>query len=313
MAAFAFLAFKWISYIFIFFLEFLDIINEAEPNPKYWSGASSTSTNVNYQQAADRKKTGPDRKLTKFNEYILTLLKLRLGLVSHFLGDLFGISNSRVSQIFITWISLLNSVLSPCIKWPSKRKVKKYMPKSFKTSFPKTRSIIDCTEIFIQKPRSPTAQHKTYSSYKSHNTFKCLVSITPEGAFSFVSDLWGGNASDRFITENSGYLDLISAGDEVMADRGFLIRDLLTERRATLVIPPFTRKCKWGKGKRLNSADIQKTRTIAKLRIHVERAIQRLKKYQILSGVLNWKYKPIANMIVKVAAFFCNLSKPLVK
>jgi hypothetical protein len=35
-----------------------------------------------------------------------------------------------------------------------------------------------------------------------------------------------------------------------MADRGFVIRDLLLTRKATLRIPPFTTKCKWGKGKR---------------------------------------------------------------
>ena len=125
------------------------------------------------------------------------------------------------------------------------------MPKSFRDNFPKTTGILDCTELFIQKPKSPTAQSTTYSSYKSHNTFKFLVCITPTGAFSFISELSGGNASDRFITEHSGFLDVIKAGDEIMADRGFTIRDLLLDRKVTLVIPPFTKKCKWGKGKRL--------------------------------------------------------------
>lgn len=66
-----------------------------------------------------------------------------------------------------------------------------------------------------------------------------------------------------------------------MADRGFLIRDLLLERRATLNIPPFTKKCSWGKGKHLTAQDVLKTKTIAKLRIHVKRAIGRLKNYFI--------------------------------
>ena len=211
-------------------------MNEAEPKIKYWSGKSSADA-VNYHQQDNKQKTGPQRKLSRFEEFLLTLLKLRLAVVSFFLADLFGVSESRVSQIFTTWINLMHSILVPCIKWPSRDKIKKHMPQSFRRNFPKTTSIIDCTEVFIQKPRSPTAQSKTYSSYKSHNTFKVLVSITPSGAFSFISDLWGGNTSDRFITENSGFLDRIRAGDEIMADRGFTIRDLLTERRATLVIP----------------------------------------------------------------------------
>lgn len=60
--------------------------------------------------------------------------------------------------------------------------------------------------------------------------------------------MWGGNTSDRFITEHSGFLDQISPGDEIMADRGFNIRDLLTERRATLVIPPFIKNVSGAKG-----------------------------------------------------------------
>jgi hypothetical protein len=58
------------------------------------------------------------------------------------------------------------------------------------------------------------------------------------------------HTSDKYITKECGFLDKIKPGDEVMADRGFVIRDLLLTRKATLKIPPFTTKCKWGKGKR---------------------------------------------------------------
>ena len=136
------------------------------------------------------------------------------------------------------------------------------MPRSFKMSFPTTTSIIDCTEFFIEKPRSPTAQSQTYSSYKHKNTYKALVNITPSKAFNFVSELWGGNTSDRYIIKECGFLDNIRAGHEVMADRGFVLRDLLLDRRASLNIPPFTKQCKWGKGKRLNECDVKKTRIL---------------------------------------------------
>ena len=49
--------------------------------------------------------------------------------------------------------------------------------------------------------------------------------------------------SDRYITANSGFLNLVSAGDEVMADRGFITREYLFERKAKLIIPQFTNKC----------------------------------------------------------------------
>ncbi|XP_062602759.1 uncharacterized protein LOC134264482 [Saccostrea cucullata] len=223
--------------------ESASILENACKKLKYWSGKDSMD-DKHYEEGSARKP-GPERKLTVFHEYLLTLLRIRQDLNIGILKDIFGISESRVSQIFNTWINYMYRVFAPQIKWPSMQKIRKYRPRSFKASFPNTRVIIDCTEVFIQKPRSPTAQSQTYSNYKNHNTFKALVGITPSGAFSFVSEFWGGNVSDRFITANSGFLDKISPGDEVMADRGFVIRDYLLERKAKLVIPPFTKKCAW--------------------------------------------------------------------
>ena len=37
----------------------------------------------------------------------------------------------------------------------------------------------------------------------------------------------------------SGFLDFLNPGDVVMADRGFLIKELLNERHVKLIIPPF--------------------------------------------------------------------------
>lgn len=290
---------------------FLGVFRILEPVIlKYYSG-TGTIEEKTYENKG--KKPGPARKLTKLQEYTITLIRLRHSIPVVILADIFNVSTSRISQVFTTWIFYMSEVFSPLTVWPSRQLVQKHMPKSFKKKFPKCVSIIDCTELFVQRPRNPTTQSKLYSNYKSHTTYKALVSITPTGAFNFVSDLWGGNTSDRYITEHSGYLENISPGDEVMADRGFTIRDLLTEKRAYLTIPPFTRKCFWGKGKRLNANEIKRTREIANSRIHVERAIQRLKQFKIISNIVHWSLKPLMNPILKVSAFLCNLMKPLVK
>ncbi|CAG2190782.1 unnamed protein product [Mytilus edulis] len=278
---------------------------------KYWSGKGSVN-DKNYQ-TGNKLKPGPQRKLTDFQEFILTLVRLRLGLIDYHLADIFGISKTRVSQIFTTWITFMSGLFGKLIKWPSKQQVRKHMPHSFKMLYPKTRCIIDCTEFFFQHPRSPTAQASTYSTYKSKNTGKCLLGISPSGTFTFVSDVYGGNVSDRFITEKSGFMDYIEEGDDIMADRGFTIRDLLTEKKATLNMPPFTRKCVWGKKKRLNVNEIKQTRSIAKLRIHVERAIQRLKLFKLIGNTIAWSLKPLTNQMVKVSAFLCNLMPKLVR
>ena len=119
----------------------------------------------------------------------------------------------------------MDCVFTPLLKWPSSAHVRKHMPLSFRMSFPKTTCIIDGTEFFIEKLQSPTAQSQTDSNYKNANTYTPLVSTTPSGAFNIISELWGGSTSDKYITKESGFQDKIKSGDEVMTDRGFVIRD----------------------------------------------------------------------------------------
>ena len=137
------------------------------------------------------------------------------------------------------------------------------------------------------------------------------MGINPNGAFTFVSELWGGNVSDNYLTQYSGLVEKLENGDQVMADRGFQIEDLLLGVGATLVVPPCTRKWTSGKGKRLNVSEIERTRTIARLRIHVERAIQRLKTFRILRDQIPASMKDIASMLVQVVAALANLKGPL--
>ena len=146
-------------------------------------------------------------------------------------------------------------------------------------------SIIDCFELFIEKPSDLFAKLCTWSQYKHYNTAKYLISITPQGVISFISNGWGGRASDKFLVENSGYLNYLSDGDVVLADRGFDVADSLALFGATLDIPAFTR----GQNQ-LSAEEVEVTRKIANVRIHVERIIGSVwQRYQILSatGVLS--------------------------
>ena len=146
------------------------------------------------------------------------------------------------------------------------------MPCAFKDKFSNTYCIIDGSEIFIQTPSDPHMQSSTWSQYKHHNTTKFF------GAICYISPLYVGSISDVVLTRTSGFLDKLQdkPGISIMADRGFTIREMLKELDIELNIPPF-----------MQGREIQEGRTIASLRIHVERAIGRIKTFNICFPLLD--------------------------
>ena len=86
------------------------------------------------------------------------------------------------------------------------------------------------------------AQVYTYSSYKSANTFKALIGVSPQELVTYVSNLWGGRATDRAITENCGILDLIEPGDDVMADLDLGLKIFWGRRKRLSTFPRFGKK-----------------------------------------------------------------------
>lgn len=69
-----------------------------------------------------------------------------------------------------------------------------------------------------------------------------------------MSEAWGGRTSDKFLTENCGFLNNLVSGDLVLADRGFTVHKEVWFRQVELNIPAFT------KGKnQLVPLDVEKT------------------------------------------------------
>ena len=78
---------------------------------------------------------------------------------------------------------------------------------------------------------------QTWSNYKHHNTFKFLIGISPQRLVSFISTAWGGRASNKRITEESGVFNNLLPGDIVLADRSFDINESVGFYCPTLKIP----------------------------------------------------------------------------
>ena len=189
--------------------------------------------------------------------------------------------------------------------WPDREDVQRYYPQCFQ-KYKNVIGIIDCTEGILEKPSVAKAQSQTYSTYKSRNTWKKLICITPAGTISFISKCYGGCASDRFITEDCDILDKLQYGDNLMADKGFKISDLLISKGSQLIIPPFLKE-----KQRFSKKNSKKTFDIAKARIHVERAIARIKDFRILSGAFPVTMRTHLTFFL-ICAAITNLTPPLV-
>lgn len=250
---------------------------------------------------------GRRRTLRLQDEFFMVMMRLRLGLLLEDLAQRFKISKSTCSKIVSRWINYMDVKLSFLLHWPEREVNNLTMPKQFRFKYPNCRVIIDCTEVYTETPQSLSNRSLMYSSYKSHMTYKALIGINPRGVITFVSDLWAGSISDKQLTKNSGILDLCEPGDAIMADKGFLIRDLTTPRRIELIIPPFKTKYK-----RFTKREVEETRRIANLRIHIERAIERVKNFRILQGNIPITLAGQASKVWKLCSRFSNLQPPLV-
>ena len=207
--------------------------------------------------------------------------------------------------------------LKDLIIWPERDNLRKTMPLCFQESFGKTVAIIiDCFEIFIERPSNLQARASTWSNYKHRNTAKVLIGIIPQGTVAFISEAWGGRVSDKYLTEHCGILKKLLPGDVVLADRGFDIADSVASMQATLHIPAFTR----GKPQ-LSAKEVEETRRIANVRIHVERVIGLVcQKYPILRSTIPIHYVtkrpgkdlPLLDLMIRVCCALSNICDSVV-
>ncbi|XP_068713587.1 uncharacterized protein [Montipora foliosa] len=274
----------------------------------FYEFVRSAAETMTYCYASGERESRPGaRTMQLIDELFMFLVRLKLGLFEKDLAHRFQICMSSISRKITTWCNFLYFFLGSQMIWPSRDDVNKFMPESFKAMYPTTRVILDCTEIFVQTPTSLLLQSQFYSSYKSSTTLKGLIGITPYGAISFVSCLYTGGISDKEITRCSGILDLLEQGDSVMADKGFDIDDLLRAKGVALNIPPFLKS----QGQ-FTALDVQKTKTIARLRIHVERAIRRIKEYHFFDTDVPLSTLGSVNQLYTVACLLTNFQGPLI-
>jgi hypothetical protein len=249
-------------------------------------------------------------QLEKINVCV-TLKKIRLDESNAILALQFGLSESQVSRIFKKSLKPIAYCMQQHIVWPDALTIRAKLPISFRARYAKVQAIIDCLEIQIEKPANPIKQSLSWSQYKKCNTMKYLVACTPHGLFNYISAGYGGRTSDKMIIENCGFLEYVKPGMEVMADRGFKnIAHIVLAKGGNLIRPPTV-----SKDVPLSREEVSEAKRIAALRIHVERAISRIREFKMLHmhACIDNKYICDLDFIIMIASGLINLQDSLIK
>ncbi|KAG4078482.1 hypothetical protein HA402_009194 [Bradysia odoriphaga] len=236
----------------------------------------------------------------------MTLMKLRMDLRNFDSADRFKCSIATVSNIVRSWILAMHEILFVQLMQdiPSREQNKRSLPAVFK-EFSNCRIVLDCTEMFTDKPNKMFQQESIYSPYKHHVTFKPLIGIAPNGVATYASIFYPGSTSDKKIVEHCGITHQLYIGDLVLADKGFLIKDVLPYG-VSLNVPPFLMTPQFTR------EQVRRTEAIAKARVHVERTINKVKNFRIL------KYTPsemfhIASELFQVCVALKNFQNPVLQ
>lgn len=265
-----------------------------------------------YYQAAEGPNATPNlvrqRSMLLIDEFFMFLCRLKCGLLEQDLAVRFNIHVSTVSRKIITWANFLYFILGSFNIWPSKEFIDSKMPGIFRELYPKTRVIIDCTELKMEKPSSLALGSKCYSAYKSNHTWKGLVGIAPHGPVTFISTLYTGCMSDVEITKLCGIVDLLEPGDSIMADKGFVLNKVLQGTGVSVNTPPFL-----SNQGQFSKEQVEETQAIAKLRIHIERHIRRVKEYHLFDRIIPLSMVGTVNQLWTVANMLTLFRGPLVK
>uniref|UniRef100_A0A6P7GV30 Uncharacterized protein LOC114346833 n=1 Tax=Diabrotica virgifera virgifera TaxID=50390 RepID=A0A6P7GV30_DIAVI len=293
---------------------------EIEKKHKYFEGYSSVTnkeefldlTGVSFENfdfLLHRFDFSEKNKVSDHNRLFIFLMKLKSGLSFGALGAIFRIHRTTISKIFFSCLNQLAAQTKNFVFWPDQETVRALTPDCFKPEFSDTRVILDCTEFRIDIPASIENRVFCYSHYKHGFTFKLLLGINPNGFICCRSKAYGGRISDSQITIESGIINLLEHGDTVLADKGFPeFQNVIDNsgKKIMLVMPPFLKD-----KKEFTKEETEKTYGTARVRIHVERIMQRLRIYRILDKIPEHLFSHI-DKIIDVCCILVNLQPPII-
>lgn len=234
---------------------------------------------------------------------------MKCGLTFSAISVLFGVHRSSISRIFYSTLDFLATACRNFVFWPEREILQETMPSVFKPEYSNCRIIIDLTEFVVEQPPTIAQRVQIYSHYKKGYRIKNVIGCTPSGFICMVSKCHGGRATDAQITVSSEMIKKLHSGDVVLADKGFpQIKSKLDEsgQNIILVMPPFLHK------EGFTAEEVESTYKIARVRIHIERIMQRIRTYKIVDK-FTLEMLPHCDNIICMCCVLVNLQPPIIQ
>ena len=155
--------------------------------------------------------------LSPFDLFLMVLVRLRVNMDVQHLAYHFGIHSSTVLLDFYgchVWAPETTCYVARA--W----RLYKAMPLTFKVKLSNCVVILDCFEIFMERPTSLMAQAQTWSNYKQHNYVQVLYWYQPTRKYCIRIASMGGSSIWCLLTEHCGILENLMHEDLILADRG---------------------------------------------------------------------------------------------
>lgn len=141
------------------------------------------------------------------DELLITLLKLRLGLLSFDLASRFCTTNSVIIILIKTWIYIIYSRIITINTWQNPVKAMNTLNAKWQETFGNVIAIVGLTEISmsvdIQESSTSYCKSKTYTTYRS------LIAVNTQGSILFASQWFTKSIPPEQIFQLSGFNKLL--------------------------------------------------------------------------------------------------------
>ena len=162
-------------------------IEKSDKDVNFYTGLKNAKVFLWVVKRIEKHVTIVHKKLSLPDHVLIVLMKIKLVLLHQDIGYRFNVKAATISQIWRTFVPVIAKCLKNFIAWPDRGAVRRTLPKYFEKKFRDYICIIDCSEIFIERPKNLTARVQTWSNYKQqHNQIFGWGYSNWSGQFSFI-------------------------------------------------------------------------------------------------------------------------------